>query len=91
MYQEVNNWEVYQYVSREKDLAVVYFYRCLSPESECTVRLRGLEPEATYRIGSYSGRPEQDHTGAELMDRGFTCRLPNTRNADILVLRCARG
>ncbi len=29
-YWEADNWEVYQYVAREQDLSVVYFYRCMS-------------------------------------------------------------
>ena len=33
-----------------------------------------------------SGLPARDYTGAELMSKGYTCTLKNTRNADILVL-----
>ncbi len=87
-YQEADNWEVYQYVSREKDLSVVYFYRCLSPENEFTVKLQGLEPKALYHVEFYSGRSEYDVLGADLMEKGLTCQLKNTRNADILLLSC---
>ena len=34
----------------------------------------------------WSGLPERDYTGAELMEKGYTCTLKNTRNADIMVL-----
>ena len=85
-YQEADNWEVYQHVDREKDLSVVYFYRCLSPQADFTVKLCGLNPESRYHIESYHGRQEADLLGSELMERGITCHLQNQRNADILLL-----
>jgi hypothetical protein len=85
-YQEADNWEVYQHVAREKDISVVYFYRCLSPQGEYTVKLRGLEPEARYYAEFYSGRPGVHLFGAELMEIGFTCHLGNQRSADIMLL-----
>jgi alpha-galactosidase len=88
-YFEADNWESTQYVTREKDLSVVYFYRCWSPVSELTVKLRGLDPEARYRLESYSGHPAREVSGAELMDDGINCHLPRQRSADILLLtRC---
>ena len=86
VYEEDDNWEAYQHVAREGDMSVVYFYRCLSLENEFSVRLRGLEPNATYHTDFYSGLLERDFTGAELMEKGYTCRLKNTRNADVMVL-----
>lgn len=88
-YFEADNWESTQYVAREKDLSVVYFYRCLSPVSELSVKLRGLEPGARYRIESYSGLPAREVSGAELMNDGITCHLSRQRSADIfLFTRC---
>jgi alpha-galactosidase len=86
IYDEDDNWECYQHVAREKDMSVVYFYRCLSPEDLFTARLRGLEPDAVYHADCYSGLPERDYTGAELMEKGYTCSLKNTLSADIVVL-----
>ncbi len=85
-YQEADNWEVYQHMAREKDNSAVYFYRCLSPQAEFTVKLRGLDPEVNYHIEFYSGGPEANLLGAELMEKGFTCHLNNQRNADIMLL-----
>lgn len=86
MVDEDDNWECYQYVARDGGMAVLYIYRCLSTERTRTWKLRGLDPEARYRADFWSGLPERDYTGAELMERGYTCTLENTRNADIMVL-----
>jgi alpha-galactosidase len=85
-YWEADNWEAYQYVSRERDLSVVYFYRCLSPQTEISVKLRGLDPQAQYLAEFYSGAPGQNYSGVELMEQGFTCRLPEQRSAEIMQL-----
>ena len=58
----------------------------LSLESTRTWKLRGLDPNAIYHADFWSGLAARDYTGAELMDRGYTCTLKNTRNADIMVL-----
>lgn len=85
-YEELDNWEAYQYVAREGDMAVVYFYRCLSLEDELTVKLRGLEPDARYRATLYSGAPEREYSGAALMEEGLTCRREERRSADVVML-----
>jgi hypothetical protein len=88
-YWEADNWEAYQHVTREKDLSVVYFFRCLSPQPELAVKLRGLEPGARYRLESYRGLPERIYTGADLLENGLTCRLERPRSAEIYLLsRC---
>ena len=85
-YLEADNWEVYQYVAREADLAVVYFYRCRNPEPEVTARLKGLDPHAHYRAEFYRDQAVAEYTGAMLMDQGFTCRLSKPRSAEIMLL-----
>jgi alpha-galactosidase len=86
VYEETDAWEVYQYVARERDLSVVYFYRCLSPEDSFSARLRGLEPGSMYSVESYRGAPTLEVVGAELLERGLSCRLPSTRCAEIFIL-----
>jgi len=86
-YEESDNWEAYQYVAREGDMSVVYFYRCRSLESEFTARLKGLCPDATYSASFYTGGQPEVYTGTELMRAGFTCCLEHTRSAEIMLLR----
>jgi alpha-galactosidase len=86
VYEESDNWEAYQYVARDRSMVTVHLFRCLSPQDAFTVRLRGLDPERSYRAQRYSGGQERSYSGRELMEQGYACRLPRTRSADILVL-----
>jgi hypothetical protein len=85
VYEESDNWEAYEHVSHSKDSAVLYVYRCLSPNDEFTTRLRSLDPGATYRAESYGGSAARDFTGAELMEKGVTLRLDRPRSAEIIL------
>lgn len=85
-YLESDNWEVTQYVAREKDLAVVYFYRCLSPNAEITVALQGLDPSSMYQAEFYSGLAPREYSGKALMQQGYSCSLKKPRSADIMLL-----
>jgi hypothetical protein len=84
--EEADNWEAYEHVSRTGDQVLLHFYRCLSTEEECTVKLRGLDPEARYRAESWRGIKPRTLTATTLMERGYTCTLPTTRCADIVIL-----
>jgi predicted transcriptional regulator len=86
MMDEDDRWECYEHVARDGGMAVLYMDRCLSLDPTRTWVLRGLDPNALYHAETWSGLPERDYTGAELMTSGYTCTLKNTRNADILVL-----
>jgi alpha-galactosidase len=84
---EHGGWEAYEHLSLDRKLVAVLFYRCLSTKPEHPVRLRGLDPSATYRAEFHTGRPAATFTGAELMERGFTCSLDRTRSAEVMILR----
>jgi hypothetical protein len=45
---------------------------------------RPVDGRAAHRVRG--GAPERDFTGAGLLEKGFTCRLENTRSAEIMVL-----
>ena len=83
---EHGNWEVYEHLSLDRRLVAVFLYRCRSLRAEHRVALRGLDPEAQYRLESHRGMPPQTRSGAELMGAGFTCSLPSQRNAEVLIL-----
>ena len=86
MVDEDDNWECYEHVARDGNMAVLYLYRCLSLDEHAHVEAARAGPQAVYHADFYSGLPERDYTGAELMEKGYTCTLKNTRNADIMVL-----
>ena len=83
---EAGNWEVYEYLSLGGEQISVFVFRCMSPESEHRLLLRGLVADATYEIEYHSGRPGTSTSGAQLMDEGIVCRLEHTRRADVLIL-----
>ena len=65
----------------------MFFFRCLSHESEHRVILRGLDPRANYSGTFYSGQVAGAYTGEQLMSQGIACRLERTLMADVLILR----
>ena len=83
---EAGNWEAYEYVSADGDLVSVFTFRCMSPEREHRVVLRGLDAEATYQAKSHSGQFGQTYAGGDLMRDGLVCRLERQLSADVLVL-----
>ncbi len=88
---EHGGWEVYQHLSLDRSLVSVMVYRCLSPHAEHRIRLRGLDPSATYRAEFHTGRPAVKYTGAELMNAGLACRLDRTRSAEVALLIRVEG
>ncbi len=83
---EHGGWEVYEHLALDRRLISVLFYRCRSPQAEHHVRLRGLDPAARYTAEFHTGRDGGSFTGAELMERGFTCRLDQPRRAEVMIL-----
>jgi alpha-galactosidase len=88
---EPDQWEAYQFVAREGDLAAVLVYRPLSPEPDFQVVLRGLEPGAFYEVEYHSGRPGGDRSGAQLMDEGIRCQLERPRSAEVIIITRREG
>ena len=52
--------------------------------------LRGLDPDATYRVKDYDVEGEQRYTGAELMDEGLRIQIPEKPGAVTLRYCCER-
>ncbi|MEP6643995.1 MAG: alpha-galactosidase, partial [Acidobacteriaceae bacterium] len=71
-------WSSIQYVKEDSTESVVYIFRDKSKAAEATVRLRGLDARAKYRVTSLNDRPGRDRemTGEALMS-GITVQLPN--------------
>jgi alpha-galactosidase len=71
-------WSSVQYVKEDSTESVVYIFRDKSKAADTTIRLRGLDPSAQYRVTSLNDRPgrEKDMTGKALMN-GIAVHLPN--------------
>ena len=84
---EPGTWEACQYIAPERDLVSVLALRCMSPEAELRLPLKGLEPGARYRVSWHSGRPESVERGEALTAEGLHLRLETTRRADVAILQ----
>jgi hypothetical protein len=75
---EAAGWSSIQYIKEDATESVVYIFRDKSDIPDTTVRLRGLDSNAKYRVTSLNDRPERDRimTGAALMS-GLATHLPN--------------
>jgi Melibiase/Glycosyl hydrolase family 36 C-terminal domain len=71
-------WSSIQYVKQDLSESVAYIFRDKSEAAETTVRLRGLDPAAKYRVTSLNDRPGRERvmTGEVLMS-GIAEHLPN--------------
>src|ERR1700675_4452681 len=71
-------WSSIQYVKEDSSESVVYIFRDKSEIADATVRLRGLDAKAKYRVTSLNDRPgrEKEMTGEALMN-GIAIHLPD--------------
>jgi hypothetical protein len=71
-------WSSIQYVKEDSTESVVYIFRDKSEIADTTIRLRGLDATAKYRVTSLNDRPGRDRvmTGESLMS-GIAAHLPN--------------
>jgi hypothetical protein len=65
-------------VKEDSTESVVYIFRDKSEIADTTIRLRGLDASAKYRVTSLNDRPGRDKvmTGEALMN-GIAAHLPN--------------
>ena len=75
---QAQGWSSIQYVKQDSSESVVYVFRDKSEKADTTVRLRGLDAAAKYRVTSLNDRPgrEKETTGEALMN-GIAVHLPN--------------
>ncbi len=71
-------WSSIEYVKQDSSESVVYIFRDQSETADTTVRLRGLDPSAKYRVTSLNDRPGRERvlTGEALMN-GIAEHLPD--------------
>ena len=75
---EAAGWSSIQYVKEDSTESVVYIFRDKSEAADTTVRLRGLDSKARYRVTSLNDRPGRERvlTG-EALTSGISVHLPN--------------
>lgn len=78
-------WEFYRPGSGDGDIQA--FRRENNPQTDCRVRLRGLDPQARYAVTDVDTGAVREATGQELMDRGLPLFAAAPRTALILTFR----
>jgi alpha-galactosidase len=82
------DWDGMFYWNPELTQGTLYVFRPDSKDNRKTVRLKGLDPAAKYRVWCEDGSiPEDVLAGSELMDRGLNIALPDTYNSDLIFIR----
>lgn len=79
-------WNAWEFFDPDKGAGFFQAFRPKNSEDESlNVRLHGLRPTATYRLTDTDGRIDVTVTGAELMGKGFSVRLPAYSSAVVLI------
>jgi alpha-galactosidase len=68
------------------DRGVVFVYRPDSPVTSETIYPRGLNPGKTYRVTFQESGDAMTHSGAELMSKGISVKLPTKNFAEIVYI-----
>ncbi|MHB9008154.1 MAG: hypothetical protein ACYDC1_14605, partial [Limisphaerales bacterium] len=83
-------WDGIEYFDPATGRGAIYVFRPNSPAPSQTVRLKGLDPRASYWLWSEDGSiPTQEQPGEALMRTGLTMRLAATNSSDIIFLQAA--
>jgi hypothetical protein len=70
-------WSAVQYVPSDPSESVVFVFRDHSEVKKTTVKLRGLDPDAKYRVTSLNDRPGRDRViVGEILMKGISVSLP---------------
>ena len=79
-------WNAWEFFDPDKGAGFFQAFRPKnSGDESLNVRLHGLRPTATYRLTDTDGRIDVTATGAELMGKGFSVRLPVYSSAVVLI------
>lgn len=79
-------WNAWEFFDPDKGAGFFQAFRSKnSGDESLNVRLHGLRPTATYRLTDTDGRIDVTATGAELMGKGFSVRLPAYSSAVVLI------
>ena len=84
------HWDGMEYVSLAEGRGVLYAFRGSTPdEAAHTFRLKGLQPQARYRIHFRDKGPTANRTlgGEELMDTGLTVSLEAPVSSELVFFR----
>jgi hypothetical protein len=83
-------WDGIQYYDPARKEGVVYIFKPKSPVSTQSIRLKGLDSQATYRLTFEDGsNPSAAASGAKLMKEGVEVTLQETYVSELMFLSAA--
>jgi hypothetical protein len=81
------HWDGMFYWSPSLKRGTLYIFRPNNDQATQRIRLKGLTPEAQYRIRSEDGSvPEEIRAGNDLMSSGLKVKLPGKYSSDLIYL-----
>jgi hypothetical protein len=81
------HWDGMFYWSPSLKRGTVYIFRPNNDQTSQRIPLKGLAPEAQYRVRSEDGSvAEGTSTGRDLMSGGITVKLPGKYTSDLIYL-----
>lgn len=81
------HWDGMFYWSPSLERGTLYIFRPNNDQATQRIRLKGLTPEAQYRIRSEDGSvPEETRAGNDLMSTGLKVKLPRKYSSDLIYL-----
>ena len=84
-------WYAFQYYKPAEKKGVVYVLKPNSPVESQVIKLKRLDPAATYAVTFADGsNPPVTRTGAELMNAGLRIKLPGKHTSDLIYMEEAK-
>jgi alpha-galactosidase len=81
------HWDGMFYWSPSLERGTLYIFRPNNDQATQRIRLKGLIPEAQYRIRSEDGSvPEEIRAGNDLMSSGLKVKLPRKYSSDLIFI-----
>jgi len=85
------HWDGMFYWSPSLERGTVYIFRPNNDQAAQRIRLKGLEPQALYRLRSEDGSlAGQTREGQDLMSVGLFLRLPEKNSSDLIYVESVK-
>ena len=84
---EASGWDGMFYWSPPLKHGTLYIFRPNNDQTSQVIRLKGLQPQKTYRVHSEDGgAAESTRSGADLMKLGIKVALPSKYSSDLVYI-----
>jgi alpha-galactosidase len=84
---EGTRWNAFEYISEDRNDAVIFVFRLPGAENEAMVSLRGLDADAIYQLDYQDSGKSFISTGSELTGTGIELDLTEDESSEIILLK----